>query len=78
MEVSASGSTQKSSENGGAGFEAGTVGWGHAVRMGEWKAVSFFEGSPLQLYNLTADVGEENDISSKYPDVVAKMVAIAK
>lgn len=46
--------------------------------MGEWKAVSFFEGSPLQLYNLTADVGEENDISSKYPDVVAKMVAIAK
>lgn len=54
------------------------VGWGHAIRHGEWKAVSFFKDEPLQLYNLTADRGETNDVAAKFPDVVKVMEEIAK
>lgn len=53
-------------------------GWGHAVRHGEWKAVSFFEDQPFELYNLTADIGETTDVSAQFPDVVAMMNKIAQ
>ena len=48
------------------------------VRKGDWKAVSFSASEPFQLYNITADIGEENDLASQFPDVVAELDAIAK
>lgn len=46
-----------------------------AVRMGEWKAIRkpIFSGE-VELYNLSTDPGEENDVADAYPDVVARAV----
>jgi len=42
-----------------------------AVRMGDWKAVSFYQ-SHTELYNLKDDLGEKNNLAAKYPDIVKK------
>ncbi len=44
-----------------------------AVRRGKWKGVRVGKGNPLELYNLEEDLGETQDVSGRYPDVVARM-----
>ncbi|MFH1267016.1 MAG: arylsulfatase [Planctomycetota bacterium] len=55
-------------------YEQGTK---QAVRMGKWKAVRqpMLTGK-IELYDLSTDLGEENDIAGEHPDLVAKMVAM--
>jgi arylsulfatase A len=50
-------------------------GFQQAVRMGDWKAVRLKPGAPLELYDLSGDVGEANDVADQHPDVVAKIEA---
>lgn len=45
-----------------------------ALRMGDWKAVSFY-GHAWELYNLAEDRVEQNDLAGKYPEKVAEMSA---
>jgi arylsulfatase A-like enzyme len=47
-----------------------------AVRMGKWKAVRRGKG-PWQLYDLSKDIGESNDLAAANPDVVKRIQAIA-
>lgn len=44
-----------------------------AVRFGDWKAIRkpMLDGK-LELYNLTNDLGEENDLAAAHPDKAAK------
>ncbi len=46
-----------------------------AVRSGNWKAIrlGFGDKVPVELYDLSKDLAEENNIADKHPDVVAKM-----
>jgi len=44
-----------------------------AVRMGNYKAVRSKNKHRLELYDLTSDVGEKNDIAARHPDVIAKI-----
>lgn len=48
-----------------------------AVRMGRYKGVkqklARNPDAPLELYDLQADIGEQRDVSKKYPDVAAKI-----
>lgn len=46
-----------------------------AVRMGDWKGVRLSPTGPLELYDLSSDIGEENDVAGAHPDVVQKMEA---
>lgn len=48
-----------------------------AVRYGDWKAVRMpmFTG-PMELYDLSQDLGEANDVASEHRDVVAKIAAM--
>ena len=48
-----------------------------AVRMGNWKAVRVGPTSPWELYDLSNDIGEKNDVSAKNPEVIAKMKGFA-
>jgi len=53
-------------------------GFKQAVRMGNWKAVRLDPKLPIELYDLETDIGEQNNVADKHPDVVAKIDAILK
>lgn len=43
------------------------------IRMGDWKLIQYYEDGHAELYRLTEDMGEANDLSAKYPDIVQSM-----
>lgn len=51
-----------------------------AIRQGDWKAVRYNVFSnpdaPVELYNLTTDIGETNNLAGEYPEVAAEMKAL--
>lgn len=51
-----------------------------AVRMGDWKLVSYNVSIPekitTELYNLKTDLGEENNVAEKNPTIVNEMLEI--
>jgi len=49
-----------------------------AVRIGNWKAVKPKRNVPFALYDLTRDVGEQNNLADQHPDLIAKIESIAK
>ncbi len=53
-------------------------GRGHiqALRWGNLKAVRPKQGGPVELYDLTADLGETNDLAAKHPERVAAAIAM--
>jgi arylsulfatase A len=48
-----------------------------AVRMGNWKAIKPEKNKPFELYDLSKDIGEWNNLAEKQPDILAKMKKIA-
>lgn len=38
-----------------------------AIRNGEWKLLKYYEDKHIELYNLTTDPGESNDVSTAFP-----------
>jgi arylsulfatase A-like enzyme len=53
-------------------------GSGQAVRIADWKAVRTKADQPIEVYDLTDDLGEEHDVAAKHPDVVAKAEGLFK
>jgi arylsulfatase A len=53
-----------------------------AIRKEKWKAVKYDMSSdpdaPIELYDLSADIGEENNIASEHPDIVNEMAVLMK
>jgi len=43
-------------------------GFKQAARKGQWKAVRP-KGKPVELYDLSSDIAEKNDVASKHPDI---------
>jgi len=39
-----------------------------AIRQGDWKLIESFEDGKLELYNLKEDIGEQNELSARYPE----------
>jgi arylsulfatase A-like enzyme len=46
---------------------------GAAIRRGDWKLIEWFEDGRTELFNLTTDIGERNDLSAQEPGTVAKL-----
>lgn len=46
-----------------------------AVRWGNWKAVRGDLDQPLELYDLTRDIGETTDIAAEHSDIIASILA---
>jgi arylsulfatase A len=51
-------------------------GFNQATRFGKWKAVRHGVDAPIQLFNLTTDLGERHNIADQHPDVVAQAAKI--
>ena len=49
-----------------------------AVRMGKWKAVRHASNVPFELYDLSKDIGEKNNIAAEHPEIIAKIEAYIK
>jgi arylsulfatase A-like enzyme len=49
-----------------------------AIRQGNFKLVKGPGNSPMQLYDLAADIGEKDDLSAKMPDKVKELEAAWK
>lgn len=47
-----------------------------AVRLGNWKGIRLGVGSPLQLYDLSSDLAEEQDVAADHPEVVKQIEKI--
>ncbi len=69
----------------GETFDHEPIFWEHeanrAVRKGNWKLVSFASGKPpyegpWELYDLSKDRGESNDLARKYPAKVAELSSL--
>lgn len=44
-----------------------------AVRAGEWKLLRYYEDDRVELYNLTGDPSESQDLSSRAPEQAARL-----
>ena len=49
-----------------------------AVRMGDWKAVRHRVGGPIELYDLSRDIGESNDVSTSNTQIVEQVEQIMR
>jgi arylsulfatase A-like enzyme len=47
-----------------------------AAREGDWKAVRYDLDRPVELYNITEDPGETNDLASEMPELAAKYLEL--
>ena len=51
-------------------------GFKQAARKGNWKALrNTSKGTPIQLYDLATDIGEDRDVAQAHPEVVAEFEA---
>ena len=51
------------------------------IRVGDWKAVRqrMSKGNlKIELYNIAQDIGEQNNVADKHPDVVKRLAALMK
>lgn len=46
---------------------------GAAVRMGDWKLISFFEDQRVELYHLGEDPGEQHNLADAQPEKAAEL-----
>jgi arylsulfatase A-like enzyme len=47
--------------------------WHHAIRKGDWKLLKHRDHAEPELYNLAEDVGEKQDLSGEFPEVVLEL-----
>ena len=47
-----------------------------AIRQGDWKLIYNMKAGSKELYNLKTDIGEQNDLSSKYPVKVKQLSSL--
>jgi len=58
-------------EHFGGGFQ-------QAVRIGDWKALRLAQNESLELYDLSKDIGEQNNVAAEQTDVVEKIESYLK
>ena len=44
-----------------------------AIRRGEYKLIEWFEGDRVELFNVVADLGEQQDLAAQQPELVKKL-----
>ena len=44
-----------------------------AIRMGNWKLIKHSQSESRELYDLSQDIGESNDLAKQHPDKFAEL-----
>ena len=57
-------------------WESHQKGFHQAIRDGQWKGVRHGLRAPLELYDLTADVGEKSNIAHQHPELTARLTTL--
>jgi len=52
------------------------IGTFSAVRQGDFKLIYWYKTRSFELYNLTDDIGEENNLAPDQPDVVKELAGV--
>ena len=47
-----------------------------AIRQGNWKLIYKMKEKKIELYNLKNDIGEQNDLSAKYPEKTKELARL--
>jgi arylsulfatase A-like enzyme len=53
-------------------------GFKQAVRWHDWKALRLAPGKKLELYDLSKDLGEKNNVAAEHPEVIARIETYLK
>ncbi len=48
---------------------------GAAIREGDWKLIAFYEYQKVELFNIREDIGEQNELSTKFPKKTKELQA---
>jgi arylsulfatase A-like enzyme len=59
-------------------WECHEGGFKQAIRMGQWKGVKTVPGQPLELFDLSQDIGEKENVADKNPEIVSKIEAFLR
>ncbi|TFV94308.1 sulfatase [Algoriphagus kandeliae] len=51
------------------------IGSTSTIRKGDWKLIYWYKDQKLELYNLTEDIHEENNLASQNPEIVRELAA---
>lgn len=51
------------------------IGTTSTIRKGDWKLVYYYETGKKELFNITNDIGEKEDLASQHPDLVKVLSA---
>lgn len=54
-------------------YDMDPAGPASAIMLGDYKLIKFYETNKLHLFDLSKDIGEENDLAGRKPEVVAKL-----
>ncbi len=49
-----------------------------AVRMGKWKALRHSPAAPVEIYDLSTDIGENHNLAADHPDIVKRVETCLK
>ncbi len=52
------------------------ISWTCAIRKGAWKLLYLMKQKKLELYNLSADIGEKNNLALVYPEQLARLATL--
>ena len=43
------------------------------IRRGKWKLIEYFENKDIELFDLSEDIGEKNNLSTKKPSITKSL-----
>ncbi len=51
------------------------IGPSSCIRWGDWKLIFYYDGRPVELFNIAKDLGEQNNLADTYPEIRDRLVS---